>query len=61
MSKPLRDFSTLQKGRRIQLKTEFMEQLEWDEGDQLLLETYKGRLFVENLSKGLLPMEERLK
>jgi len=61
MSKPLRDFSTLQKGRRIQLKQDFMEQLKWDEGDQLLLETYKGRLFVENLSKGLLPMGERLK
>ncbi len=61
MERPLRDFVTLQKGRRIQLKPEFMEKLGWEEGDQLLLETYKGRLFAENLSKGLLPMEERLK
>ena len=61
MERPLRDFSTLQKGRRIQLKVEFMEKLGWEEGDQLLLETYKGRLFAENLSKGLLPIGERLK
>ena len=43
--------------RRINIPKE----LGWDEGDQLLLETYKGRLFVENLSKGLLPMGDRLK
>ena len=61
MERPLRDFATFQKGRRIQLKVEFMEKLGWEEGDQLLLETYKGRLFAENLSKDLLPMEERLK
>ena len=61
MEQDLRDFVTLQRGRRIQLKPEFMEKLEWEEGDQLVLETYKGRLFVENLSKGLLPLGERMK
>jgi len=61
MEKDLRDFVTLQRGRRIQLKQDFMDKLKWEEGDQLLLETYKGRLFVENLSKGLLPLGERMK
>ena len=61
MEKDLRDFVTLQRGRRIQLKQDFMDKLKWEEGDQLLLETYKGRLFIENLSKGLLPLGERMK
>lgn len=61
MEQDLRDFVTLQKSRRIQLKPEFAKKLGWDEGDQLLLETYKGRLFIENLSKGLLPLEQRMK
>jgi len=61
MEKDIRDFVTLQKSRRIQLKQDFMDKLKWDEGDQLLLETYKGRLFIENLTKGLLPLGERMK
>ena len=38
-----------------------MERLGWDEGDQLVIEDYKGRLIIENISKGLLPIGERLK
>jgi len=61
MSQPLRDFVALQERHRIGLKKDFVKELGWDVGDQLLLEVYKGRLLVENLSKGLLPAEERLK
>ena len=61
MSQPLRDFSALQKLHRIGLKKAFVKELGWEVGDQLLLEVYKGRLLVENLSKGLLPAKERLK
>ncbi|GAF88712.1 unnamed protein product [marine sediment metagenome] len=61
MSQPLRDFSALQVRHRIGLKKAFVKELGWEVGDQLLIEVYKGRLLVENLSKGLLPAKERLK
>jgi len=56
-----REFTTIQKGRRIQLKREWMDALGWKEKDQLLIEEYKGRLIIENLSKGRISIVERLK
>ena len=61
MTQPLRDFTTLQKAFRIALNKDFREELKWEEGDNLLIEVYKGRLLVENLTRGLLPAGERLK
>ncbi|MBA7658156.1 hypothetical protein ES703_66104 [subsurface metagenome] len=60
MAQPLRDFSILQKLHRIGLKKAFVKELGWEVGDQLLLEVYKGRLIVENLTKGLLPIGKRV-
>jgi len=60
MSEPIRDFTTLQKSRRIQLKPALAKQLGWNEGDQLLIEDYKGRLIIENLTKGLIPIKKRI-
>ncbi len=61
MPQPLRDFSILQKLHRIGLKKAFVKELGWEEGDQLILEVYKGRLIVENISKGRKTIAERLK
>jgi len=61
MPQPLREFSILQKHHRIGLKKAFVKELGWKEGDQLILEVYKGRLIVENISKGRKTIVEKLK
>ena len=59
MSLP-RAYGKIQKGRRIAITQPLMDQLGWEIDDQIMAEAYKGKLIVENLSKIISPLEERL-
>ena len=59
MSLP-RSFSKIQKGRRIAIPEDLMTLIQWEIGDRILVESYKGKLIVENLSKTIKPLEERI-
>jgi len=37
-----------------------MEMLGWEIDDQIMVEAYHGKLIVENLSKTIKPIEERI-
>lgn len=37
-----------------------MKTLGWNEKDQLMIEEYKGKLVVENISRPIKPLKERL-
>ena len=56
----LRVHSKIQKERRIVISEDQMEELGWEIHDQILTEAYRGKLIVENLSKTIKPIEERL-
>ena len=56
-----RAYGKIQKGRRIAIPDSLMNQLGWEVEDQVLVEAYKGKLIVENLSRTIKPLEERLK
>ena len=56
-----RAFGKIQKGRRIAISVSLMNQLGWKEEDHVLVEAYKGKLIVENLSRTIKPLKERLK
>ena len=60
INEPIRDFTTFQKGSRIGIKKDLKARLGWEEGDVLLIEDYKGKLIVENLSRSIKPLKERL-
>lgn len=55
-----RAYGKIQKGRRIAITKPLMEQLGWEIDDQIMAEAYKGKLIVENLTKNLKPLEERI-
>ena len=59
MSLP-RSFSKIQKGRRIAIPEDLMKLIKWEIGDRILIEAYQGKLIVENLSKTIKPLKERL-
>lgn len=50
----------LQSGGRFSVSKKLMDKLEWHEKDMLLLEEYNGKLVVENISKSIKPIKERL-
>lgn len=56
-----RQFGKIQKGRRIAVPETLMNLLGWEMGDQVLVEAYRGKLIVENLSRSIKPLPERLK
>lgn len=56
-----REFAKIQRGRRIAIPLEMMKTLGWDELDQVLLEAYQGKLVIENISKQVKPLPERLR
>lgn len=55
----VREFSHIHSGFRIVIPRRMREALGWRLGDQVLLEAYKGRLVVENLSS-VRPIGERI-
>jgi len=55
-----RAYGRIQKQRRIAVPKDLMEILGWKIEDQVLVEVYKGKLIVENISKSLRPLEERI-
>ena len=56
-----RAFGSIQTGRRIALPASLMKLMDWEVGDQVLVEAYQGKLIVENLSRSIKPLKERLK
>ena len=59
MSLP-RSYGKIQKGRRIAIDKGLMKMLGWEIDDQVLKEVYRGKLIIENLSKTIKPLEERI-
>jgi len=55
-----REYGKIQKGRRIAISKDLLKQLEWKIDDQILKEAYRGKLIIENLSKTIKPLEERI-
>ena len=55
-----RAYGKIQKGRRIAIPQDLLKLLGWEIDDKVLVEVYKGKLIVENLSKIISPLEERL-
>ena len=50
----------IQSGGRFSVPKKLMDKLEWQVKDMLLIEEYKGKLVVENLSRSIKPLKERL-
>ena len=59
MSLP-RAYGKIQKGRRIAVPQDLLKMLGWEIDDQVVVEVYRGKLIVENLTKTLKPLEERI-
>ena len=59
MSLP-REYGKIQKGRRIAISDDLLKMLGWEIDDQVLKEVYRGKLIIENLSKTIKPLEERI-
>ena len=59
MSLP-RAYGKIQKGRRIAVPQDLLKMLGWEIDDQVVVEVYRGKLIVENLSKTIKPIEERI-
>ena len=59
MSLP-RAYGKIQKGRRIAVPQDLLKMLGWEIDDQVVVEVYRGKLIVENLTKILKPLEERI-
>ena len=59
MSLP-RAYGKIQKGRRIAVPQDLLKMLGWEIDDQVVVEAYRGKLIVENLTKNLKPLEERI-
>lgn len=55
-----RAFSKIQKLRRVPIQKELMDLLGWEEGDNVMVEAYKGRIIIENLDRTIKPPKERL-
>ena len=55
-----RTYSKIQQQRRIAIPKHLMETLGWEIDDQLIVEAYQGKIIVENLSKTIKPIEERI-
>ena len=55
-----RTYSKIQRQRRIAIPKRLMEMLGWKIDDQVMVEVYKGKLIVENLSMTIRPLEERI-
>ena len=59
MSLP-RAYGKIQKGRRIAIPKDLLKMLGWEIDDQVVVEVYRGKLIVENLTKTLKPLEESM-
>ena len=59
MSLP-RIYRKIQKGNRIAISEEILQQLGWEIDDQIVIEAYQGKLIVEKLDRVLKPLKERL-
>jgi len=55
-----RSFSKIQKGRRVAIDKELLDLSGWQIGDQVMVEYYKGKFIIENLSRTIKPLPERL-
>jgi len=55
-----RVYGKIHQERRIAIPKHILELLGWKIGDQIIVEAYQGKLIVENLSKTIKPIEERI-
>ena len=56
-----REYLKIQENGRISIPLRFREFLGWQDGDQIMVEVYKGRILIENLKEREKPAQERLK
>lgn len=56
-----RAYGKIQALRRVAIPPQLMEALGWKIGDEVLIEAYKGKLIIENLSRTIKPLADRLR
>ena len=46
----LRAFGIIQDSGRISIPKPWREDMKWEDGDQIMIERYKGKILIENLT-----------